>query len=200
MKKIAIASCVGLMMVGALSAQEHSHFAFNIGAGFTQAVGDTGQRLDLGWNGRLNGPVDNPQSSCMSCHMTAEYPALSAMSPLFTAKPPPVGSKDWMRWFQNEKCAVPFDAKAKSSDFSLQLAISLQNFDAGYTNLAGIYASPPNPTPPKKVSAMAAPGELEMKAMAPSEAAKAAKEIEPVSDGNIIHPIVRDVLETEPPK
>src|SRR3954462_9995795 len=43
MKKIAIASCVGFMMVGALSAQEHSHFGFNIGAGFTQAVGDTGQ-------------------------------------------------------------------------------------------------------------------------------------------------------------
>ena len=96
--------------------------------------------------------------------------------------------------FLGKLYGVPFDAKAKSTDFSLQLAISLQNFDAGYTNLAGIYASPPNPTPPKKVSAMAAPGELEMKAMAPSEAAKAAKEIEPVSDGNIIHPIVRDVL------
>ena len=154
----------------------------------------------LGWNGRLNGPVDNPQSSCLSCHMTAEYPALSAMSPLFTAKPPPIGSQDWMHWFQNKRCGVPFDAKAKSTDFSLQLAISLQNFDAGYTNLAGIYASPPNPTPPKKVSAMAAPGEVQMKAMAPSEAAKAAKEIEPVSDGDIIHPIVRDVLSSEPPK
>lgn len=37
----------------------------------------------LGWNGRLNGPVDNPQSSCMSCHMTAEFPQVSPMSPLF---------------------------------------------------------------------------------------------------------------------
>jgi len=58
MKKIAIASCVGLMMVGALSAQEFSHFAFNIGGGFTQAVGDTGQRLDMGWNGRLGAGVN----------------------------------------------------------------------------------------------------------------------------------------------
>ena len=154
----------------------------------------------LGWNGRLNGPVDNPQSSCMSCHMTAEYPALSAMSPLFTAKPPPVGSKDWMRWFQNEKCAVPFDAKAKSSDFSLQLAISLQNFDAGYTKLGGIYAAPPQPTPSKKIAPISPGAELQMRAMAPSEAAKAAKETEPVSDGEIIHPILRDVLPTEPPK
>jgi hypothetical protein len=132
--------------------------------------------------------------------MTAEYPALSAMSPLFTAKPPPVGSKDWMRWFQNEKCAVPFDAKAKSSDFSLQLAISLQNFNAGYTNLAGIYATPPKPTPSKKIAPMAAGTDLQMKAMAPSEAAKAAKEIEPSSEGEVIHPIVRDVAPIEPPK
>jgi hypothetical protein len=132
--------------------------------------------------------------------MTAEYPALSAMSPLFTAKPPPVGSKDWMRWFQNQKCGIRFDPNAKTADFSLQLAISLQNFDAGYTKLGGIYGSTPKPTPPKKVSAMAAPGELEMKAMAPSEAAKAAKEIEPVSEGEIIHPIVRDVLSNEPPQ
>ena len=25
----------------------------------------------LGWNSRLNGPVDNPRSACMSCHSTA---------------------------------------------------------------------------------------------------------------------------------
>src|SRR4051794_17795262 len=58
MKKLAIASTVGLMMVGALSAQEFSHFAFNVGAGFTQAVGDTGTRLDMGWNGRLGAGIN----------------------------------------------------------------------------------------------------------------------------------------------
>jgi hypothetical protein len=31
-------------------------------------------RGHLGWAGRLNGPVDNPVSSCISCHSTAEYP------------------------------------------------------------------------------------------------------------------------------
>jgi hypothetical protein len=153
----------------------------------------------LGWNGRLNGPVDNAQSSCMSCHMTAEYPAYSAMSPLFTAKPPPVGSKDWMRWFQNEKCGVPFDTKAKSADFSLQLAISLQNFDAGYMNLGGIYAEPP--TPPEKAMKMrAAPAAAMVEGTAPSKAAKDAKEIPPDSKGQIIHPILRDVAPSEPEK
>lgn len=37
----------------------------------------------LGWTGRLNGPVDNPMSSCYSCHSTAEYPRLAIMTPLF---------------------------------------------------------------------------------------------------------------------
>ncbi|HEY0660119.1 MAG TPA: hypothetical protein VGD21_02165 [Lysobacter sp.] len=84
----------------------------------------------LGWNGRLNGPVDNPVSSCMSCHMTGEAPQLSPMNPTFQApsKVPPVGSPEWMRWFQNEEAGVPFDAGAQSSDYSLQLAGGLANF------------------------------------------------------------------------
>ena len=157
----------------------------------------------LGWNGRLNGPVDNAQSSCMSCHMTAEYPAISAMSPLFTDKPPKPGPGAWMRWFQNEKCGVPFDTQAKSADFSLQLAISLQNFDAGYTNLGGIYAPTPSPSPARPKAAMAresAAPALAAEAMAPSKAARVAKEPPPPSKGQIIHPIVRDVLPSEPPQ
>jgi hypothetical protein len=83
----------------------------------------------LGWNGRLNGPVDNPNSSCLSCHMTAETPTLSALNPLFQKNPPPVGSSNWMRWFQNLDCAKPFDSAAQSADYSLQLAIGLANFE-----------------------------------------------------------------------
>jgi len=82
----------------------------------------------LGWNGRLNGPVDNPQSSCLSCHMTAEVPALSPLSPLFQANPPAPGTDAWMRWFQNINCGTAFDAGAKSSDYSLQLSIGIENF------------------------------------------------------------------------
>lgn len=82
----------------------------------------------LGWNGRLNGPVDNPVSSCISCHMTAESPTLSPLNPSFQANPPPIGSPEWMRWFSNVACAHPFDAQAKSTDYSLQLSISIENF------------------------------------------------------------------------
>ena len=89
----------------------------------------------LGWNGRLNGPADNPNSSCMSCHMTAEYPAVSSILPFLNSPPvsiPRVGTEagaPWMRWFQNTGTNDPFDpGKAMTTDFSLQLAKSVQNF------------------------------------------------------------------------
>jgi hypothetical protein len=84
----------------------------------------------LGWNGRLNGAVDNPMSSCMSCHMAAETPQRSQISPLFEKNPPQPGSDPWMRWFKNPRCGDQFDGRSMSTDFSLQLAIALQNFRA----------------------------------------------------------------------
>ncbi len=92
----------------------------------------------LGWNGRLNGPVDNPKSSCYSCHATAEYPQGSPMSPLFdadTIKANPPGSAGWMRWFQNTECGTPFDNPAEhhSTDFCLQMAEAIQNLNTWKT-------------------------------------------------------------------
>jgi len=66
----------------------------------------------LGWNGRLNGPADKYLSSCMSCHMTAQVPVKSQMSPLFIPDPharPAVGDAMWMKWFRNVPCGEPFD-------------------------------------------------------------------------------------------
>ncbi len=50
MKSIALVTCVGLAAFGAANAQENSHFAFSLGAGFTTPVGTTGRYLDTGWN------------------------------------------------------------------------------------------------------------------------------------------------------
>jgi len=50
MRSIGLASGIGLLLIGAVSAQETPPFAFNIGGGFTQGVGGTGRRLDPGWN------------------------------------------------------------------------------------------------------------------------------------------------------
>ena len=97
----------------------------------------------LGWNGRLDGPVDNPVSACMSCHMTAESPQLSPMNPTFQArdKVPPVGSKEWMRWFQNLMAGTPFDAAALSTDYSLQLAGGIANFYEWKCDQGGVFVS-----------------------------------------------------------
>lgn len=88
----------------------------------------------LGWNGRLNGPADLNDTSCMSCHITAQYPQLTALVPNGAVPdggptpPPQAGTDEWMKWFQNIRCATPMDERAYSTDFSFQVAIALQNF------------------------------------------------------------------------
>lgn len=91
--------------------------------------------MHLGWGHRLNGPVDNANSSCMSCHSTAQYPGVSAIMP-FLQNPaipvPAVGtmaSDAWMKWFRNVPCGTPFDeGQAISFDYSLQLQKSVENY------------------------------------------------------------------------
>ncbi len=50
MKSLAFTSCLFALVGGSLSAQEVSPFSFNIGAGFTEPMGNTGRNLDVGWN------------------------------------------------------------------------------------------------------------------------------------------------------
>ena len=50
MKSISLASGIGLLMIGALSAQETPRVSFNVGGGFTQTLGRAGARLNNGWN------------------------------------------------------------------------------------------------------------------------------------------------------
>jgi hypothetical protein len=88
----------------------------------------------LGWNGRLNGPADLNTTSCMSCHIAAQYPQISPLVPDGATpdgglKPPATGgSPEWMKSFANIRCATSMDERAYSTDFSFQVAIALQNF------------------------------------------------------------------------
>lgn len=102
----------------------------------------------LGWNGRLNGPADLNTTSCLSCHIAAQYPAVTALVPPGAApaggKEPPKegGSKEWMQWFQNVPAATSMDPRVYSTDFSFQVAISLENFYEAKRRLQeGSYAS-----------------------------------------------------------
>lgn len=97
--------------------------------------------MHLGWNGRLNGPADLNTSSCMACHGIAEFPMVTSlvapgMVPAPGAQPsrlPPAegGSEAWMKYFQNYAAATAVDPDyATSTDFSLQVGMSLTNFYA----------------------------------------------------------------------
>ena len=77
----------------------------------------------LGRAGRLNGPVDNPKSSCLSCHSTAQYEAVSGVLP-----PASASTTQTMRWFRNVKAGTAFDTGQQSLDYSLQLSLGIQRF------------------------------------------------------------------------
>ncbi|HEX7279104.1 MAG TPA: hypothetical protein VF255_05700 [Solirubrobacterales bacterium] len=91
----------------------------------------------LGWQGRLNGPVDNFLSSCMSCHMTASSPP-EPLAPVLTEEQerPQSGTPEWdewwLEWFENvgwRNGALEKFRKAQYAlDYSLQLSVGLRNF------------------------------------------------------------------------
>lgn len=79
----------------------------------------------LGWGGRLNGPVDNPLSSCISCHSVAQAPVTV---PLIPPTPIEQDSDEWRKWFRNLGASEPFCEGATSLGYSLQLAVGIRNF------------------------------------------------------------------------
>lgn len=89
----------------------------------------TSVRTVLGYQGRVNGPVDNPISSCISCHMTAQdKPAPITTQAKNTHPDTFYHTLPNTNWFRNLKPSDPFRAGEKSLDYSLQLARGLDNF------------------------------------------------------------------------
>jgi hypothetical protein len=90
----------------------------------------TSVRKELGYQGRVNGPVDNPASSCLSCHMTAQDKPAPIM---FERRNDPridpyYGGRSRSDWFRNLKPTDPFKPEEKSLDYSLQLSTGLDHF------------------------------------------------------------------------
>jgi hypothetical protein len=86
-----------------------------------------GTKQHLGWAGRLNGLVDNPESSCLSCHAVAEHPQTNQLVPAGDET-----LRAW-QWFRNVRSGEPFDVgdpKVVSLDYSLQLGVGIQHFEA----------------------------------------------------------------------
>ncbi len=92
----------------------------------------------LGYGGRLAGPVDNANASCLGCHQTAGFPMVpilpefspnGALLELDAGRRPAVEQSFRMMYYGNVASGAVFsDTQLQSSDYSLQLAMSLQNF------------------------------------------------------------------------
>jgi hypothetical protein len=100
----------------------------------------------FGRHNRMNGPIDNPSSACLSCHMTAQWPNPAALFPPNTAS-----SSDAACWFRNLGPTMPFNRAPAAGivcgsqfptgplaalDFSLQLVVAMRN----WTTLYGVAA------------------------------------------------------------
>lgn len=90
----------------------------------------------LGVGGRLNGPVDNPDSACMSCHSTAQAPSLARMLPTGSCALPEFAPD----WFRNLRGTTAFGRRQPAggacqtdvsgitltaADYSLQLSATV---------------------------------------------------------------------------
>jgi hypothetical protein len=76
--------------------------------------------MHTGRDGRLNGPVDNPQSSCLSCHGTAQDPAVS------TGMIPGNDPASLKRYFRNINPPAVFEDKPNVKEISLDYSLQLQ--------------------------------------------------------------------------
>ena len=102
-----------------------------------------GPAQHLGRAGRLNGPVDNPKSSCLSCHSTAEWQSKSNNLP---------DADDAMRWFRNIKATEAFDTGQQSLGYSLQIALGIERFQAAHPHqtIGAVSLAPAAATPSRK--------------------------------------------------
>ncbi|MFT4314285.1 MAG: hypothetical protein AB3P11_04245 [Wolbachia pipientis] len=76
----------------------------------------------LGYLGRLNGPIDNKKSSCLSCHSTAQHPEKPS-----SVAPKHANEQEIKHWFRNLK-EEPFDDGAFNFDYSKQLSHGVRNY------------------------------------------------------------------------
>jgi hypothetical protein len=127
-------------------------------------------KAHLGVDGRLNGPVDNQASACMSCHGTAQAPAVAPMMP------PPGGPCAALRasWFRNLPAGQAFgrfDPEGSAcetsltgltltaADYSLQLASTvtrgISTTQASFNPCTWDEANPPPASPQMDAAAAA---------------------------------------------
>jgi hypothetical protein len=120
----------------------------------------------LGYGGRLAGPVDNAKASCLGCHQTAGFPTVPIL-PEFSAngsllkldagRRPGSDQSFRLMYYGNAASGVVFsDTQLYSSDYSLQLSMSLQNFASLRCAEKALQASTSKPSMCEQLSQWAA--------------------------------------------
>jgi hypothetical protein len=90
---------------------------------------ERGEQLHLGLRGLLNGPIDNPRSSCLSCHGLAQIANTNDPQPTLPRIPAANASAAVLqRYLRNIGPAEAFSASYTSLDYSLQLQVGISNF------------------------------------------------------------------------
>ena len=88
----------------------------------------------LGMGGRMNGPVDNPISSCISCHAHAALNAEHVHASMANFGVKKYSYQDFVDYFSDIPCGVQTitqkDKNFTTTDFSYQLLNGLRNFYA----------------------------------------------------------------------
>ncbi|MFZ5441430.1 MAG: hypothetical protein ACOZQL_15595 [Myxococcota bacterium] len=70
---------------------------------------DLSKRKEFGWKDRMNGPIDNPVSSCLSCHGTAQVHQDKSIKHFITPTlKSPATDDQRMWWFTNVKAGGTF--------------------------------------------------------------------------------------------
>ncbi len=119
----------------------------------------------LGCLDRLAGPVDNPESSCTSCHSSAYAVPRGNLSKMGLSVPPSFGfsgmcqaySQENADYFQNQQAPQQFPGGnytgAISMDTSLQLAVAFTQYGVFHTDHQPNACTNPNQLGPKKLNA-----------------------------------------------
>jgi hypothetical protein len=88
-----------------------------------------GQQLHLGLRGLLNGPIDNPRSSCVGCHGLAQMNKVDDPEPsLPRILATNASAATIQRYLRNVGPAEAYSPDYTSLDYSLQLQVGIANF------------------------------------------------------------------------
>ena len=82
----------------------------------------------LGCHGRLSGPLDNPKSACMSCHMAAQFPGANPVPSYSSACDSPDNAKFWQNLAPGTVFQKFGDTTTTAFDFSMEMASSVENY------------------------------------------------------------------------